>query len=186
MPFSDGRKIGTIPEDLAALWAPRMNSGTFYTGWINNYSASKKMIAVDVYEKSLLPMKNITNIYFSEGGFYGTDTHYELSFLKKQLTCKKETEYRSGKFRTTVFSFSKEEWQNTVLPALRKCNLFAWHTSYRSPDAFDEPQWQLTLYCKKKKIYFSGNDYPEEWKHWQEFLRLCTTLTDVHKETNEE
>lgn len=185
MPFTDGTKIGYIPKHFSAALTPGMNSGTFYTGWINNYSASKKMIAVDVYEKLYFPMENITSIYFSEDGFFGTDILFEISFLKKQIICKKETGFRSGVFNTTAVSFSGEQWKNTILPALRKCNLGRWHTIYSSPDTIDETQWQMTLYCQGKKFYFSGNDYPEEWELWQSFLCLCFSLKDVHQDESE-
>lgn len=185
MPFTDGTKIGYIPKHYVALWIPRMNSGTFYTGWINHYSAGKKMIAVDVYEKSFLPMENITGIYFSEDGFYGTDIHFDISFLSRKIVCKKETNFRSGIFNTTTVSFSKEQWENIILPALRKCNFGGWHTVYSSPDTIDETQWQMTVYCGEKKFYFSGNDYPEEWDLWQQFIRLCFNLRDIRKDENE-
>ena len=80
MPFYDGSKIGYIPRQLAELWAPIIDSGTFYTGRINDYSASKKSITIDVYERLLLPIENVSSICFGEGGYFSTGFHIDISF----------------------------------------------------------------------------------------------------------
>lgn len=183
MPFANGSKIGYIPSHLAAQWAPILDSGIFYTGWINDYCASTKYISIDVYERQQLPTSNITSIHFWEGGFFSREFHIELSCRKRQIICKSEIEPHCKKVVKTTLYFSKEQWDNTVLPEMQKCNLLAWHKDYWDTRVCDGTQWGMTIRCgRNKKTHISGsNDYPEEWELWHDFIDQCLTQDDVHK-----
>lgn len=183
MPFYYGSKIGYIPRPLASLWAPIIDSGTFYTGRINDYSASAKSITIDVYERLHLPVENVSSICFGEGGFFSTEFHVNISFKKRQMICLEETEPHSRKFIKTTLTFSKEQWQGIVLKNLQKCNICAWLGDYRDWTILDGTQWGMLIRCgRKHRIRISGsNDYPEEWDLWHDFIDFCLKCDDIQK-----
>ena len=183
MPFHHGSAIGYIPRQLAALWAQMIDHGTVYTGWINDYSAAAKEIVIDVYERLLLPIENVSSICFGEGGFFSTDFHVDISFRKRQMTCREETEPHSMEFIKTTLTFSKEQWQNIVLNNLQKCNICAWLGDYWDPMICDGTQWKMIIRCgRKHRIRICGsNDYPEEWDLWHDFIDRCLKCNDIQK-----
>lgn len=183
MPFYYGSKIGYIPRPLAALWAPDIDSGTFYTGRINDYSEDAEAIVIDVYEKLSLPLEDISSIKFHEGGFFGTDFNVDIFFRKRQIICLDETKPHSLRFVKTTLSFSKEQWQNIVLKNLQKCNICAWRDNYIDPGVLDGTQWGMLIRCGRKyKIHISGsNDYPEEWDLWHDFIDCCLKNDNIRK-----
>ena len=62
-------KLGYVSHADAAEFAPNIDNGITYVGWIKSVDRENKQISIDIYKHIQFPVDNITNIHFIQDGF---------------------------------------------------------------------------------------------------------------------
>lgn len=174
-------KIGYVPRVDAVHFAPEVDNGTFYVGWIKSLERSNNKILVDVYKRLQFPITGISSIQFHKGGYFGPNIFVKISARNRSLVYQKQ-EIPFGKtFQQVLFHFTKEQWNDFVAPALQASNFLAWLDEYVDPAVCDGTQWKLQIRKGKTCVrnIYGSNDFPEEWGIFQKFLSDCLDLNEV-------
>ena len=174
-------RIGYVPRVDAEHFAPEIDKGIFYVGWIRSLEKDNNKIQVDVYERLRFPISEISSVQFYEGGYFGPNIFVKISVRDRSLVYQKQETPFGETFQKISIRFTKEQWEDFVEPALQASNFPAWLDEYVDPGVCDGTQWELQIRQGKKgvrKIYGS-NDFPEEWESFQKFLSDCLDLNEV-------
>ena len=177
-----GDKLGYVPREDAVEYAALIDKGTILTGQVKSAEQDSGQILVDIYERQLFPINDLTSFKFSSGGYFGHHVEFQIFFRTRKLIYAKTDMMDPG--QEVILKFSRENWESFVLPSLQKCNFNAWNESYWNPAVCDGTQWELLLRKKGgKSMRISGsNAFPEEWKVFYKFQRECLDLNDIKGE----
>ena len=178
-----GDKLGYVPRGDAEEWADLIDNGTILTGQVKSADRDSGQILVDIYQRQLFPIDDLTSFKFCCGGYPGQHIEFQIIVRSRKLIYAK-TGFIMEPRQELVLKFSRKNWESFVLPALRKCNFNAWCESYWNPGVCDGTQWGLLLRKKGGKLmHISGsNAFPEEWKIFYNFQRECLDLNDIKGE----
>ena len=180
--FSSG-KFSDVPQDIAERLGPKMDNGTFFSGWISAADPSNNTVQIDIYERLQLPCSDITKISWHSGGFMSPSVSVTVSSRDNSFQYSVDDLFQSITNPTVLdisFHFSPEQWEQFVQPAFQKCNFMAWadKDGYCDPLVFDGQQWGLEVRQgrKRAKNITGSNDYPEEWEIFMRFVSSCLEL----------
>lgn len=176
--FPCGRKIGYIPSEDAEYFAPQMDKGVCYTGWIKSLDRPNNKIMVDVYERLCLSISEITSLQYNEYGFPGPNILVKISFRDRKFVYEEVSIIDCTSQKKSIH-FTDKQWKDFVIPALQTCNFMAWTDNYVDPPVYDGTQWELRIQLGKKGVrkIEGDNDFPEEWDIFQKFISDCLDLS---------
>lgn len=182
-PFECDSKIGYIPFSIAEEWAPALDSGAFYIGWIDSVSKEKQRIKINVYEKPSFPLDDIAELSFEQSGFVSGHLSVKISSSSRQFIYLKESSPWSGEFRKTTLYFSEKQWRELLLPGLEKCRFPSWYDDYWNNGICDGLQWTMQIkYSSGETRSIAGsNDFPDEWELWHDLVGSLLDRSDLNK-----
>lgn len=173
-------KVADAPMDIAEILIPKIDNGTFYSGWISNVDSPNNTIQIAIYERLQLPCPEITSISWHSGGFCPTSYSITISSRNRMFRYWIDHWFKDSPELDISFRFSPEQWEQFVLPAFQKCNFMAWadNNAYADPEIFDGEQWRFRIQQGRTiiKNIFGSNDYPEEWGVFKQFVAACLEL----------
>lgn len=198
--FSEGSKIGYIPAKLAVLWAPCIDSGRVFTGWINVFEEVMEKGDIDVYEEIdpedsnagadyaeiTLPreelvyrnnLDKITGIYFKFSALGCCYFSMYISFTGYRILFKEKVRKNKGTYVRKYINFTKEQWKKEIFPRLEECDFLTWEGPFWDPfdqNSIDNGLWEMIIWKnnRKKKRFFVDDDYsnPHQWDIWLDFV----------------
>lgn len=177
--FLCGEKIGYIPPEDVEHFAPKMDKGVLYVGWIKSLNKRFDKILVDVYERLRLSISEISCLQYSEWEDSETNIFAKISFRDRSFFYKKQ---RKDAFLQVSVHFTNEQWKDFVIPTLQSCNFMAWEDKYNTPRLLDGFQhWMLQIQIGEKDIreIYGVKDFPEEWDIFYKFLFDCRHLDNA-------
>ncbi len=179
--FLSESKIGYVPRTDAGKWASEIDSGKFYVGWIKSLEKSCNKILVDVYERLVFPFAGVSSINFVKGGYFSSTIFVKISVRDRIFVYQEQEAPFVENYQQISIKFTKEQWEDFVLPALQASNLLAWLNRYYDPGVCDGTQWGMKIRMGRNGIreIEGSNDFPEEWKIFQKFLSDCLELHKV-------
>lgn len=179
-PFG-GRCIGYISRTDAEKWSSRMDEGICFAGWIGPEDPSPRRIRISVYERIQFPIDDLSSFEFQQSGFFRPVITVKVSFRERSLIYRKASELGNCPVQQVAIRFYPGRWETLVLPAIRRCNFPAWRTRYVDPCVCDGVSWSMELRFSSgsRRRILGSNDFPEEWDHFQSFIRESLDLRDV-------
>ena len=179
-PCSCGSKLGYIPRDDAAVFAPEIDSGIAYEAWISSIDREKRQVFIKVFKHVQFPIDNVTGIRFIQNGYKGPQILFDLSLIERKLVYKKRDSWGDALEQCVEMTFDSECWDG-ILDHFRKCNLLGWHHSYNKYDYRGSLFWELEIKRRKApRIFISGcAEYPAEWSAFLELISACLCVEKV-------
>lgn len=168
-------KIGYLPKEWAAEWAPVMDQDYYLNGVISAVKPSSNKIVVNLSCcKGAVEMEHLT---IKWGRLPNHWCEATLSITDRTLVYSK-----LDAFKFTLH-FSDRAWEHFVLPTLKRCAFNEWKPVYRAPKIetlHNEDVWHVEVTQGKTRFCSCGcNAYPVEWSLWCEFIDKCLDLNHI-------
>ena len=166
-------KLGYIPKALAQKLAPMMDKGSSLNAIIAEQGIEGQEIKIKIsIRKGMESFKTLT---IDWGELAGKWEKAEINAEKRTITyvCRKQYHYNNAAKMT--LTFSQDEWEENILPILRRCAFTEWSTVYRQTRSeYSKNLWRVVVTTEKGEMRKYGcNRYPIEWVHWLAFIKPC-------------
>ncbi|MBE6408783.1 MAG: hypothetical protein E7038_09315 [Lentisphaerae bacterium] len=173
------QKLGYVPRDVAAVLAPQMDRGETFAAWIEYVNPDAEQIAVRIYKQKLFPEVSIRSITYRHREYGQYDTVFKLSLKTRKAFYRKRIKTFCNDWQWVEIKYNRENWENFVLPILKKCNLPAWFPVRKKIQApqITNNYSEIEVMCGMKKLTAPLEDlYSFFYPQWLDFQYLMSPV----------
>lgn len=173
------QKLGYVPRDVAAVLAPQMDRGETFAAWIEYVNPDAEQIAVRIYKQKQFPEVSIRSITYRHREYGQYDTVFKLSLKTRKAFYRKRIKTFCDDWQWVEIKYNRENWENFVLPTLKKCNLPAWFPVRKKIQApqITNNYSEIEVMCGMKKLTAPLEDlYSFFYPQWLDFQYLMSPV----------
>ena len=173
-------KLGYLPKDLAADYAPLMDKGRLLNGAIVKVDGEKIYLEPVIRKGTTLP----THLAIVWGEIDRNWYEAELSFAERKLAYRRREHYFSGECMEMTLYFTPKMWETWALPQLKACAFMEWQKTYREVNMkYKFELWRVVARDDRGERRSYGCDcFPVEWPRWLDFIESCLNFNTAKGE----
>lgn len=149
------RKVGYVPRNVAAELAPQIDRGETFTGWLEYIEPGSNRIVISLYRRAQYPIDALTSIRYRHYAFGQQDMDFQIFLRTRRVAYRKRIEHFQDAWQWLNLTYDRKNWEEFALPALKKCNFFAWQpkrVKKQAPSITNSCK-EIDLICGRKKIH---------------------------------
>ena len=177
---TDVYKLGYLPKEFAADYAPLMDNGWLLNGAIVKVDGEKIYLEPSIHKGTRLP----THLAVVWGEIDGKWHEAELSFAERKLCYRCREHYFSGECVEMTLHVTPKMWETWALPQLKACAFMEWQKTYRKVNMkYKFELWRVVARGERGERRSYGCDcFPVEWPRWLDFIESCLNFNTVKGE----